>query len=1136
MRFDRLWAIAIAEARLTRRLARFWIFLILAAVVGAAFLGLYLFYHYFSYNSATVALLNPRFLLGVVGGFFLLGYSLAVMFLAYEVRARDERERVAEPLDTRPVTNLELMFGRFIGILIPSYIGIAAIVLLFSGISALIDVGFEPVSMLLFLTLATIPALVFFIGLTFVVSVALRSRALSAVALLLVLGALFMVIFGVIPTTFTTYPLFDVVSLFAMGTPSDILRFSIDGAGILHRLGVLLVGLGLVLLAAALHPRRDDGSRGPQLALSGGLVLLGVLGMSAPVFQTTSMLAGIATWRAAHAARSADLAPDVRSIDATVEIDPPSGLSLEATITFAAPPDHELNEALFSFNPGYSIDSLTVGGTAASPKFENGLLSVALSPPLAAGQERTLTLKAHGAPAIDFAYLDAARNPFTEPSTNGPFFLLGYRPMLFERGFVALMPGGYWLPASGAAVAAPGTGERPSDPFVLSLKATIPDGWMAAGPGKRSGEGRTVSWSPGAPVDGAALVASHFESRELDVDGTRFELMLHSTHAKQFEVLSVAKDELEKKLKEKLAEIKTLGLPYPYDGLTLVEVPPTLRGYRGGWRLESALGPSGLVLVRETGLPTARFDVAVKSAQREKDKEGGPGRAVVESIRQFFNNDFSGGNLFGLVSRQVVAGQVAPVGRDAAALDVLLQRSTGRLLFGSPGFFSAHLYDKDVGQTIGKSFGTYFGGGGEGSFSDAVLKAAISRPVVWDALTTTALSKLDTTTDPRRAFDTLALKGDGMSRSLVDDLGKTKTAALLANLLNARRGQPIVRRDIVDAATTAQAEIGSLLDTWIDGTGLAGFVAGPARAQRLKDGDGGAARYQVQFSLRNEEAVPGVAAIGCVSRTKTAPSANGQEAQEETSTSTFDGGGVVRLAGNSEVEVGCVTSAPPVEVKITPYLSLNRERFTLPVPPVDETRISDAEPLNGARDVVYNTDTGGAIVVDDLDSGFSAPPAAASSLFRFGQKLDPAQMDNGLMSAVTVFQMPNAWSRLTLSSAYGRYRHTAAVTPVGDGTRPARFTATLPKAGRWKAEIYMPELVRREFMRGVTFGKWTIALAQAAVSRDIAFSAGDAERGWNSLGEFDLQPGDVTITLSDKSEGRWVIADAVRFTPVGTGP
>ncbi len=1136
MRFDRIWAIASAEARLTRRLARFWIFLILSAVVGAAFLSLYLFYHYWSSTSATLALLNPRFLLGVVGGFFLLGYSLAVMFLAYEVRARDERERVAEPLDIRPVSNLELMFGRLIGILIPSYIGIAVIVLLFSGISALIDVGFEPVSMLLYLTMATIPALVFFIGLTFAVSVAVRSRAISAVVLLVVLGALFMVIFGIIPTTFRNYPLFDVVSLFSMGTPSDILRWSVDGAGVLHRLGVLLLGIGLVMLAAALHPRRDDGSRGQRLGLSAGLVAIGALAMTAPVLRTSSDLAKQAQWRNAHAAHAAERAPDVRSIDATVQIDPPSGLTLEATITFAAPADHELSEALFSLNPGYSIDNLTVGTTGITPDFDNGLLTVALSPPLAAGQERTLTLKAHGQPERDFAYLDSVRNPFTEPSTNGPFFLLGYRPLLYQRGFVALMPGGFWLPAGGAAVAAPGTGERPGDPFRLTLKATIPDGWKVAGPGKRLGDGRTVSWAPTAPVESVALVASRFESRELDVDGTHFELLLHTTHAKQFEVLSIAKSELEKKLKEKLAEMKKLGLSYPYDGLTLVEVPPTLRGYRGGWRLESALGPSGMVLLRETGLPTARFDVAVNRAQRQKDKEGGPGQAVVDLLRGFFNNDFSGGNIFSLVSRQAVAGQMAPVGRDAVALDVLLQRTSGRLLFGTSGFFSAHLYDKNVGQTINSSFGALIGGGAEaGTFGDAVLKAASSRPIVWDALTTTALSRLDPTADPRCAFDALVVKGEGMSRSLVDDLGATKTAAMLANLLSAKRGEQIVRSDLVAAATAAQADVGGLLDTWIDGTGLAGFVAGPARVARLKDGDGGAARYQVLFSLRNDEAVPGIAAIGCVSRTKTAPTVPGQDAQEESTTSTFDGGGVVRLAAKTEVEVGCVTAAPPIEVRITPYLSLNRERFTLPVPSVDETRVSEAEPLSGTRPMEYSAGDDGTIVVDDLDSGFSAPPEPASKLLRFGQKLDPAQMDNGLTSVVAFWQIPNAWTRMTLSSAYGRYRHTAAVTPVGDGTRPARFTAKLPKAGRWKAELYFPELVRRELLQRNGFGKWSVAVSQGAVSRDVSFSANDAERGWNSLGEFDLQPGDVLVTLSDKAEGRWVIADAVRFTPVGTG-
>lgn len=1134
IRFDQVWAIASAEARLTRRLARFWVFLVGAALLSGAFLSIYLFYHYWSHASATAALINPRFLLGAIGGFFLFGYSLAVVFLAYEVRARDQRERIVEPLDAKPVSNLELMLGRLIGILIPSWVGVATIVLGYSLISALVDSAFEPLSLALYLTLAAIPCLVFMTALTFLVSVAVRSRALAAVVLLVLLGGMFSLLFGLIPLRMAEVTFFDVPSFFTLGFGSDVVRWQANGSAIAHRLGVLLLGAGLLLLAAAFHPRRDDGSRALRTAAGLGCFVVGLGLMSGQVFQARGILSRVATWRAAHQAHAADRLPDLRTLDAQVSIDPGGAVALEARLTIASSDDQPLQEALFALNPGYTLEA--VDGGAGPASFENGLLRVPLAPPLAPGDERSLTIRASGVPETEFAYLDGVRHPLSEPSSNGQIFLLGFEPSINRSGFVALMPGSYWLPGSGPGLSVSGPQRRLSDPYRLTLQATVPSGWLAAGPGRREGSGGSFSWKPNAPVDGVALIAAPFQSATLDVDQVRFELLLAPAHANQLETLASARDELAKQIREKFTAWRDLGLSYPYDGLTLVEAPSSLRAFGGGWRQESTLGPAGIVLLRESGFPTARFDVAVEAADEAKDQEDGAPKALVGFLQRFFALDFAGGNLFSLVARQLVTGQVGPTGRDGVVLDALLNNLTGRLANGAPGFFSAHIYDKEIGNTIGGTFGAFFGGG-ESSLADAVLKVSTSRPQVWGLLGSTGLSAIEPKDDPRRAYDALTLKTNGMALSLLEDLGKNRTGALLAAVLAARAGQPVTRDDLIAAARASGQEIGPLLETWIDQTGLAGFVAGPASAARLPDGEGGVARYQVSFTLRNEEPVPGVAAIGCVSKTKRENPPPGEDA-EETSVDSFDGGGVVRLAGRSAARVGCITPGPPLEVRINPYLSLNRERFTLPVPAVDEKSNPELTPLNGVEPLPFDPSPDGAVLVDDLDPGFSASPDPVKKLLRFGRKLDPEQFDQGLFSARVIWEVPQAWSRLADSTAAGRYRHGVAVTPPGDGTRPARFIGRIPTSGRWTLEFHFPARTRYTFgpQMADAFGDWALSVEQGALKRELVFQAKVAERGWNTLGAFDLQPGDVTVTLSDKAEGRWVIADAVRWVPAAAAP
>ena len=112
MRLSMILAIARAEIRSIRRLVRYWIF---ATVSAGLALLLYFYYagiHGFvSRFSATAAAASPRYLLVVMGIVLTSIFLLGLIFLAFDVRARDERERMAEVLDVRPLSNIELLAG-----------------------------------------------------------------------------------------------------------------------------------------------------------------------------------------------------------------------------------------------------------------------------------------------------------------------------------------------------------------------------------------------------------------------------------------------------------------------------------------------------------------------------------------------------------------------------------------------------------------------------------------------------------------------------------------------------------------------------------------------------------------------------------------------------------------------------------------------------------------------------------------------------------------------------------------------------------------------------------------------------------------------------------------------------------------
>ena len=82
-------------------------------------------------------MINPRFIMAGVGSFFLWVLLAAMIFLAFDVRARDARERMAEVLDARPVGNLTLLAGRLIGMVVVIWVPLLLLCLIMQGIGAL---------------------------------------------------------------------------------------------------------------------------------------------------------------------------------------------------------------------------------------------------------------------------------------------------------------------------------------------------------------------------------------------------------------------------------------------------------------------------------------------------------------------------------------------------------------------------------------------------------------------------------------------------------------------------------------------------------------------------------------------------------------------------------------------------------------------------------------------------------------------------------------------------------------------------------------------------------------------------------------------------------------------------------------
>src|SRR5688572_28381161 len=228
-------------------------------------------------------------------------------------------------------------------------------------------------------------------------------------------------------------------------------------------------------------------------------------------------------------------------------------------------------------------------------------------------------------------------------------------------------------------------------------------------------------------------MAAELESFATEIDGITFEVLVHPDHDSNFAVLAHARAEIEQWIAERLELARDTGLAYPFDAFTAVEVPNTLRSYKGGWRLDTALAPPAMMLLRETSFPTARFDFDVirvfNPGARNSEQEGGQARIDRDRVVNFFANDLSGGNILAGAARSFYVHRTSGAGPEAIALDFVVEDLSTLFVSGRRSYFSAHMF-QNINQAVVSVMNNLQGAT---AISEAVIRSQTGRADVWNA-------------------------------------------------------------------------------------------------------------------------------------------------------------------------------------------------------------------------------------------------------------------------------------------------------------------------------------------------------------------------------------------------------------------
>ncbi len=315
------------------------------------------------------------------------------------------------------------------------------------------------------------------------------------------------------------------------------------------------------------------------------------------------------------------------------------------------------------------------------------------------------------------------------------------------------------------------------------------------------------------------------------------------------------------------------------------------------------------------------------------------------------------------------------------------------------------------------------------------------------------------------------------------------------------------------------------LNSWMLGMQLPAFVFNDLQCYEILEEH--QVSYQVRFRVTNLEETPGI--FRTEFRTRDGGFGRGPRRDFGAEPAGIR---VIQLAGNQTKEIGIVLDSQPFMLTINTLTSRNipsvlTENFR------DIERDEEAEPFQGEQIIAETSDQGAyaSIIVDNEDPGFGMK-AQETRKALFGL-LDPDGNGAGEYIDMSFRNPPNRWRPTAGTDFYGTYRLSSHFIRSGSGEQKVSWTADLRESGVYDIYYYIPgfgDRFRGGWLRDI-MRDFHFTVHHADGTDDITIDAAGTSKGWFLLGSFYFDAGESTVELSNKSDGRMVFADAVRWTP-----
>ena len=1069
--------------------------------------------------------------------------GIIVAFMATEFFKRDRKNDSVQVVFARSFSNLEYFLGKTLGIFsVFLLLNILVLLITFVFHFFFSDNIFALQPYLLYTVWICIPSLIFMIGLSFFLSSLLRNQAIVFL-ILLAYSFLILVFLGG-----AFFGLFDSYAFYLPLMFSDFIGLGNIGSILLIRLAYLFLGFSLIFVSPLLSKRLRQSALSNTITgvLSiGCLVLALILG-----FNYTKGKYGDRNYRQQLRAASQEFqkieTATVRSYDIQLE-HTGEKISVTAQLEMVNESPSPLDTILLTLNPGLEVESISGSSGPLNFRQEEHLLQITPTQPVNSNDSISLKLSYSGKIDERYCFLDIDDARF-ESHYRLWLYDIPKHYALVTPNFVHLTPESGWYPIPGLPPGAAYPAMAAPSYSKYTLTVTTPEGLTAISQGEPEilAQDNTIQYtfSPEVFLPKISLTIGSYLHQEIEVENVTYSLYVRPGH----DYFTPLLNEIGEQLPELIKQLKDgyeviLGLDYPYNRLSLVEVPIHIYSYQRLWTVAHETVQPQISFLPEMGTILTGAELQFPPQQLRRMQQGR--RSVTpEQLQRSLLNRFLRGNL---IAPQT--GARSRMRRNSLGLRFQADIEPQFDLF--PNFFS---FTTQVSSSLWPVLNYAF---------ESFLRERVAPPMAMYRQAARGLSpKEDTNQDLKDLPLAVMVEDPGLEASVIHGALQAKGRTLMTQL-EAAYGEEDFDEQILEFLKSQQystvseqslsdffsglgdINLQEIVNDWYTGTEIPGFIIGNVESYDFIERE--KTRTQIKFLIANPSSVDGITKITLRYRSRGRDAPVQGQGQNDYSRALY-------IPALTTIQIGIVTDEPPAQMTVDTFVSQNIPA-SLNVPFQGQREVKEEKSFEGEllksydpSDFIPEDET----IVDNEDAGFEIQSTAKQNwLSRTLQNLFGDEDNTAGFSRVNIYNPPVFWTASTNQNYYGQFVRSAYIKKSGEGEDRVVWNVELKETGDY--DIYFYNSISGRMGRGMmemrmvaaqsrgsnqqgrmrrfsrSPGKKFFLISHQYGTEEIEIDLEDTESGWALIGSFQLEAGPNKVELTDKNEAGYVLADAVKW-------